>query len=279
MFQIDGVKLQLTDILPMFILWAILIGISFFLIYKRQMKRSYSLILYIVSLLVGGIIFGAIPSAVMPIQQILMMISMGNPIITVLPMIIMLIILLAITFIIGRQFCGYACPLGTAQELFSKIQFKTTTKKEEKGKYMLNIPKKIQLGLRGVLFIVFFLVALVWSINLLQLINPFLGFSIFMNPLAFAFWIPLIFFGITIIGSIFIYRPFCRLACPFGALANLTSRFSRYKIQRTEDCTDCGLCEQICPTDEAKRSDSKGECYLCNRCIDICPQNVLKLSN
>lgn len=280
MFQISGVKLQLIDIVPMFILWSILIGISFVLIYKKKkMKWTYSIILYITSLIIGGIILGGIPSAVMPFQQILMTITMGNPILTILPMIIMLIVLLGTTIIIGRQFCGYACPLGAAQELVSKLQFKVRAKEKEKGKYVLNIPKKIQLGIRGVIFIVFFLVAFLWMINLLQIVNPFLGFSIFMNPLGFVFWIPLISLGITIAASIFLYRPFCRFVCPFGALANLTSRISRYKIRRTEDCTECGLCEQVCPTNEAGRFDSKGECYMCNRCIDICPQNALELSN
>lgn len=273
----SGVKLQIVDIIPMFILWGILSIVSFFLIYKRQMKKSYSLILYTVSLIVGGIILGGIPSAVMPIQQILFIITMGNPILTILPMIIILIILIATTFVIGRQFCGYACPLGALQELISRVQFKATTKKRERGKYVLSIPKNIRLGIRGALFFVFFVIAIIWSINLLQLFNPFLGFPVFMNPLSFVFWVPLMFLAITLVASFFVYRPWCTLACPFGAITNLTSRFSIYKIERTEDCTDCGLCEQVCPTDEAGSDDSKGECYLCNRCVDICLQDALKL--
>ncbi|MBD3212097.1 MAG: 4Fe-4S binding protein [Candidatus Lokiarchaeota archaeon] len=278
MFQMSGSKLQLIDIVPMFILWGILSGVAFFLLYRKQMKKTYSLILYGISLIVGGIILGGIPNAVMPIQQILFTITMGNPVLTVLPMIIILILLLAMTLVIGRTFCGYACPLGALQELISKVQFKTAAKKSKRGKFTIAIPKKIQLGFRGVLLIVFFIVAIFWSMNLLQIFNPFLGFSLVINPLAFVFWIPLIFLGITIIASLFVYRPWCTLACPFGAIANLTSRLSRYKLVRTDDCTDCGLCEQICPTQEAGRDDSKGECYLCNRCAEICPQDAVKIS-
>lgn len=45
--------------------------------------------------------------------------------------------------------------------------------------------------------------------------------------------------------SSYIYRPWCRILCPFGALVSLTSRFSRYKLRRTESCTNCGSCENI----------------------------------
>jgi len=279
MFQMNGSKIQLTDILPMAILWGILSIVAFALIYKKTMKRSYSLILYSISLIVGGIILVGIPNAVMPIQQILITISMGNPIIGIIPMIIVLIVLLATTLVIGRLFCGYACPLGAVQELISKFQFKNTIKNNGKRKYVLNIPKNIRLGIRGGMFFVIVVLAIIWSINLLQLINPFLAFSFFTSPLGFVLWIPLLILGITIVASFFMYRPWCTLACPFGALANITSRFSRYKLKRTENCTDCGLCEGICPVDEAGRSDSKSECYLCNRCVDICPQNAIKFSN
>ncbi|TXT63011.1 MAG: conserved membrane protein of unknown function [Promethearchaeota archaeon] len=278
MFQMSGAKLQLIDIVPMFILWGILSVVAFFLLYRKQMKKTYSLILYGISLVIGGIILGGIPNAVMPIQQILFTITMGNPVLTVLPMIIILFLLLATTLVIGRTFCGYGCPLGVLQELISKVQFKTNAKKSERGKYILGIPKKIRLGIRGVLFLVFFIMAIFWSMNVLQIFNPFLGFSLFVNPLGFVFWVPLILLGITVIASLFVYRPWCTLACPFGVMTNLTSRLSRYTLVRTEDCTDCGLCEQICPIQEAGRDDSKAECYLCNRCAEICPQDAIRIS-
>jgi NAD-dependent dihydropyrimidine dehydrogenase PreA subunit len=53
---------------------------------------------------------------------------------------------------------------------------------------------------------------------------------------------------------------------------------SRIKYHRTDDCTECGLCEKICPTQEAGVGSKKNECYFCNRCIEICPSNAIKFS-
>jgi Fe-S-cluster-containing hydrogenase component 2 len=76
------------------------------------------------------------------------------------------------------------------------------------------------------------------------------------------------------IASTFIYRPFCRYICPFGAIASLVGRFSPFKIRRTDACLDCGICEKICPTLEAYRESNKGECYLCYRCIEFCKNEM-----
>lgn len=270
-------KLELIEVLPMFALWAVLIGIASILIYKNKLKRSYALILYILSFILGGIILGGIPNALMPIHQILWTLTTSTPLLSILPMLLIIGILLLLTLIIGRQFCGYACPLGALQELMSRVQFKSTIKKQTKTRrIVITIPKKFRLGIRGVLFFVIIALTLFWSLNLFQMINPFLGFKFFMEPFTVVFWVPLLIFGGILITSFFIYRPWCTLACPFGTIANLTSRFSRYKLRRTEDCTDCSLCEQVCPIEEAQQSASKGECYLCNRCVDICPQNALE---
>ena len=44
----------------------------------------------------------------------------------------------------------------------------------------------------------------------------------------------------------------------------------------TDKCTDCGLCEKICPSHAAYRDNPKTECYYCNRCVEICPENAIK---
>jgi polyferredoxin len=68
-----------------------------------------------------------------------------------------------------------------------------------------------------------------------------------------------------------LYRPFCRLVCPYGALLSLAAGKSLLRLHRTGACIDCKKCENACPTDEAKRGDAKAECYLCGRCKDVCP--------
>ena len=263
--------------IPMFISWIVIMVLAFYLLSKGKASTKISIILYAISLILGGIILGAIPNAVMPIQQILTTLGMAGPINAIIPMVVILALLLLSTLIFGRIFCGYACPVGALQELISKINFKSNIKAQKNNKLHIEIPSKVANIIRWIFFGLIIILTLIWTISILQIINPFLGFSFIKNPGAVAFLMPLIMLIVVSIASIFVYRPWCRFMCPFGAIASITSRFSRCKYSRTDDCTECGLCEKICPTQEAFKESKKGECYYCGRCVEICPANAIKL--
>lgn len=271
-------NLDMTIAVPMFISWIVIIVIAFFFIYKRKVSLRISITLYLVSFILGGIILGAIPNAVMPLKQILTNIGIGSPINVSIPMIVILALLLLSTIFFGRIFCGYACPVGAVEELLSKINFKSNIKAQKNNKAHIKISSKMASLIRWIFFGIIIVLSLIWTISVLQVINPFLGFSFIKNPRAVALLIPFIMLIIVINASIFLYRPWCRFLCPFGAIASLTSRFSIYKYSRTDACTECGLCEKICPTQEAFKDSKKTECYWCHRCVETCPNKAIKLT-
>jgi len=49
-------------------------------------------------------------------------------------------------------------------------------------------------------------------------------------------------------------------------------------------CTNCGLCEEICPTDVFSRENGKvyiayhDDCSFCRACIQICPMEAISYS-
>jgi len=262
--------------LPMFLLWIVVFVVALLLLNKGKLNKTYSFIIYTIVVVLGGVILGSVPNLTLSIQTLLSTIGASAPFIVILPMIIILTILLLTVFLFGRILCGFACPVGVLQELISQINFKSNIKKQKNVK-KIDISLKTATIIRWIFFGVITVLAIFWSFSLLQIINPFTGFNIFTNPLAPLFLIP----GITLIAvaiaSVFIYRPWCRLFCPFGALSSLVGRFTQYKYVRTEDCNDCGLCETICPTHQAERDSKKRECYYCNRCVTVCPQNAIKL--
>lgn len=261
----------------MFLSWIVIISLSFYLTLKGKATFKISIIIYIITLVLGGIILGALPNAVMPIQLIFTNLGIGGPINAIIPMILVLALLLISTVFFGRIFCGYACPVGVMEELLSKINFKSKIKAQKDNKFNIKISSKLTSLIRWIFFGIIIGLSLIWTISVLQIINPFLGFSYIKNPIATALFIPFIMLIVVIIASIFLYRPWCRFLCPFGAIGSLTSRFSTYKYSRTEECTECGLCEKICPTQEAYKESKKGECYFCGRCVEICPQNAIKI--
>ena len=173
-----------------------------------------------------------------------------------------LLLFIILTLVSGRVFCGYLCPVGAVQE----IAYRTPKRK-------LKIKNKTVPKVFRVLFLVALIAAaLKYSMGLLE----YLGIKdFFMLDIESVF--ALVFTGF-VVASLFVYRPFCRFFCPYGVFLSLVAGKSRYKLRRTDACIDCGMCERACPTNEAKRTDSKQECYLCYRCKVVCPVNAIEYS-
>lgn len=274
----QAMSLDPTIAVPMFLIWIVLMIVGILGFIKKRISYKAGIFIYLISAIVAGFVLGGTPNTVAPIQQIMASIKAGSPLQVILPLVIIILIVLLTSLFVGRLFCSFACPLGQVQELISKFQFSTTAKKAKDGK-RLNLGNTWVKLVRWVFFGAIIVLFGVWNIAILQLINPFLGFSVFRNPMIFIYSIPTISLIVIGITSIFIYRPWCRLLCPFGALSSLASRGSKLKLRRTEDCTDCGLCEVVCPTAEASREANKSECYLCRRCVEVCPQDAIKFTS
>ncbi len=174
--------------------------------------------------------------------------------------IIVLIAFIVLAFVFGRAFCGYVCPIGALQEL------------------LYNIPsRKLRIGSKVIPIIfhyAFLVVSVVLALTLAIGLLKYLGVGDFfsLNTASVFFFV---FLGISVV-SVFVYRPFCRLGCPYGALISLAGIRSRYSLRRNENCIDCGECEEVCPTHEAGREDLKQECYMCQRCAYICPSDAIE---
>jgi len=244
-----------------FLLYLISVGLlAAILIRNQKLNNKLKIILLSISFIFGGIILGGVPNVVLVIQNIFADIIFPNRLVSLL---IRISIFLGLTLIFGRIFCGYVCPLGAVQELASMIRFKP--KLDYNRRY-----KKKKTYLRWGFFAIYAIASLVWGLELTLFMNPINGFLIFWTPLNIMIFVAFLIFLLTIIISIFIYRPYCRFFCPFGALAFLFGKVSPLKIRRTPYCTDCGICEKICPTLEGFEFSTKAECYYCNRCMEFC---------
>jgi ferredoxin len=234
------------------------------LIRNQKLNNKLKIVLLLVSFIFGGIILGGVPNVVLVIQHIFADLIFPNRWAFLL---IRLLIFLGLTLIFGRIFCGYVCPLGALQELASMIRFKPKLNYERKFWKKKNY-------LRWGFFVSYALFSLIWGLEVTLFMNPINGFLIFWTPLNIGIFIAFMLFLLIIPISIFIYRPYCRFFCPFGALAFLFGKASPLKIRRTPYCSECGICEKICPTLEGFVISSKGECYYCNRCIDFCTNQM-----
>jgi len=77
-----------------------------------------------------------------------------------------------------------------------------------------------------------------------------------------------------LVGSVFIFRLFCRFICPLGALYGLFNKLSVFGVKVDSDkCTHCGLCLNHCKVDIKEVGDQ--ECISCGECIGVCPTQAI----
>ncbi len=197
--------------------------------------------------------------------------------------------LLLIGSLLGRFVCGFLCPFGFFQDLLHKIPF---------PKKIRTMPKeKILVKLKYVILFVFVILLPMYLVN--DIGNSYPYFCKFICPVGtLEGGIPLVLLNkamrgsigflfvwknvillTTIILSIIIYRPFCKLICPLGAIYSLFNKvsFYRYKIN-CDKCIKCGKCAKVCLMNVDPVKDANHlECIRCGNCRKACPKGAIEL--
>ena len=190
---------------------------------------------------------------------------------------VMTAIIIIVTLIFGAVFCSFVCPLGSVQEWIGKIG-----RKIFKKKYNTFIPQKVHNVLRYFRYVVLIAVMIMTykAMTLVFLnVDPYYAmYHFFTDEVTIG---SLIVLGVTLVGSLFVERPWCKYACPYGAFLGLIGKISIFKIKRSENaCTSCTLCSKKCPMNvdiEHKKVIYDGQCNKCLECTEdsICKPNAL----
>jgi len=182
-----------------------------------------------------------------------------------------LVFLLAILF--GPVFCGWVCPLGTIQEWFGKLGRKLLRRR-----YNHLPPARLDRVLRylryGVLAWVLYMTAVTGKLIFSDYDPYFALFNFWSSEVAVG---GLIVLGLTLGLSLLVERPWCKYACPYGALLGLSNLFRIFQIRRVEaTCKLDGACRKLCPMNidvEAVRVVRDHQCISCLECTSeaACP--------
>lgn len=184
-----------------------------------------------------------------------------------------IVIVLSLAF--GGVFCGWVCPLGSLQEWVGKIG-----RKIFKRKYNSFIPTGVDKYLRylryGVLAWVIYATAVTGKI-IFEEVDPYYAlFNFWSSEVALT---ALVILGLTIIGSIFVERPWCKYFCPYGAFLGLGNLIRVFKIRRNPStCINCQACDRECPMNikvSASNVVRNHQCITCLKCTSeqSCPVN------
>ncbi len=176
--------------------------------------------------------------------------------------------------IIGNKIiCGWACPFGSIQELIYIVPIFKKIKKKKLPFWLTN-------GIRITLFLVMllFLFGIFGGkkgLVIYHYLNPFNLFNFDFESVSVIAVIIGSFFA-----SLFFYRPFCQLICPFGLISWIFEKISIFKIKIDyEKCTNCGECVNACPSQAAygilSRKKMPADCFSCARCLRVCPVDAI----
>ena len=216
------------------------------------------------------------------------------------------LVVLILTFVTGRTYCSFLCPLGIGQDLNSRIGGRI---KKKFRRYGFKKPFTI---LRYTILAVTLVVTLVWGIYMITLLDPYSIYGRFMTYFAKPIIILINNFLSGILGKFDIYtlsnvpvkgfplivysipaafflligglsltkgRLYCNMICPVGTFLGLISKISLFRIKFNESaCTRCGRCAMRCKSsciDFLKADVDVTRCVSCFNCIHTCQDNAI----
>jgi len=193
--------------------------------------------------------------------------------------------LMIIGVMFGRFICAYACPMGLLQDLLYRIK-----------------TKKLVLRLRFLRYVKYIILSVFVILLPMTIVNELSGtgepwFCKYICPSGTIFGAaPLLLandFLHRLIGrqlvlkliiavgimsaAVFIYRIFCRVLCPLGAIYALFNKISILHINYDkEKCSSCGKCSGECQImiNPVSQPDAL-ECVRCGKCVNVCPKKAL----
>lgn len=193
--------------------------------------------------------------------------------------------LLAVGVLIGRLVCGFLCPFGLIQELIHKIP-SPKFKLPKWPRYLKYIILVVFVGILPVAVTNFmgvgkpaFCQYICPSGTLLGGIPLMVKNENLRQMLGWLFsWKMLLLIG-TIVGCVLVYRFFCKVICPLGAIYGVLNKVSIYHLEIDESkCVHCGKCARICKMDvNPVLTPDSAECIRCGACAAGCPTGAIRI--
>ncbi len=197
-----------------------------------------------------------------------------------------------LTALLGRVWCGWACP----QTVYMELLFRPIEQWIEGGRRgQLDLDKRGGGARRVLKHAVFVLLsALVANIFLAYFVGVArLGLWVMDGPIAHptGFLVMLVTAGLVFFDFGYFREQMCTVACPYArfqsVLLDQDSLIVGYDAKRGEprgkkgkvegDCVDCNACVVTCPTGIDIRHGLQMECVACAQCIDACDKVMDKI--
>ncbi|MDP3001268.1 MAG: 4Fe-4S binding protein [Bryobacterales bacterium] len=184
---------------------------------------------------------------------------------------------MAATLVLGKGWCAYGCFFGGIEEGVAAMPRKARVRKID-GRWRL-VPW-------AVLAAIVLLSLATFAPTYCEWLCPFKTITEYAEVRSIETAIQAgiflsLFFGLVIVMPwLTKKRTQCAFFCPFGAFQSLFNKIHIFDIRiRRDQCTDCVLCQNSCPTmalNKQSVADDKTliNCMHCGACVDICHKDA-----
>jgi polyferredoxin len=174
--------------------------------------------------------------------------------------------------LVGSLICGWVCPFGFLQDLLGKVPLPKLRLPGWMGygRYLVLVGLVLAIpyffGEESPLFF-----CRLCPAGALEAAVPYtVSQAIAGKEVVWPSIVKLVILGLFLASALVIWRPWCRLFCPLGAIYTLCNRFSVFQLRfRANRCTDCRLCESYCRF--GAYADKQPAPSRCVRCLDCLP--------
>ncbi len=180
-----------------------------------------------------------------------------------LPLLLPAALLLLATALLGRVFCGWACPVGFLSDVSGFLRRK---------------PYYGRLGYLQYGILLAILLTSLLAIDALSFLDPIVIFQRSLYLLWSFSGLPII-LVLIMASSLLVPRLWCRV-CPLGGVLGIISLASPFGRNVDDKCTRCMKCRRACPMgaiSEDNRSDATA-CLKCLGCERACPEGAISFS-
>jgi MauM/NapG family ferredoxin protein len=214
-------------------------------------------------------------------------------------------LLLVLTAVLGRFFCGWICPLGAtidaadrrvardggpaSWEAWRPVKYQILAIVAAAALFGLSLAflvAPVAVAMRFYALVIHSLLK-AGAARVLSLIRPLAldadwTWVVYADPGVPHFGLPWFSAGAVVLilaAGRLAPRFWCRYLCPAGALLALAGSRPLWRRQVSPACIDCGLCQQACPTAAIGRDPRRtrfAECIVCQRCVRLCPTAAVR---
>jgi NAD-dependent dihydropyrimidine dehydrogenase PreA subunit len=263
---IDDTRQQLLYQTLVLLLLTAVIGLTI----KYRLVRRMRGIIMLASVVYLGFVSGGCPCMIMSFQDTVLFVLGGSA-----SMVAMLwfIGLIPVTYFFGKAWCGWLCHLGGLQDFLFRVSGK-------KVLTSINAQKTVK-WVQVSVFVVLIVQLVITRTNIWVRYDPFkAAFNLIAgNNITYAL------LAILLVSCVFIYRPFCRMACPVGLVLGWVTKIpGARKLQLAPSCTSCGACAKACHQSALAINNKNvtirwDDCILCGECMDSCKKDSLIIKN